>query len=87
MLQIVQKYCPAGNISSLYCVWTIGDDNQNSPLIALWIDPSMRAFEAEFTLAVESDGGEQSASDPGSPVQANATPEAAISKELESFQP
>lgn len=87
MLQIVQNYCPAGNISSLYCVWTIGDDNQNSPLIALWIDPSMRAFEAEFTLAAESDCGEQSASEPGSPAQASATPRVEISKELESFQP
>lgn len=86
MLQIVQKYCPARNISSLYCVWTIGDDNQNSPLIALWIDPSMRAFEAEFALAAESDCGEQSAGEPG-PVQTSAIPEAAISKELESFQP
>ena len=30
--------------SSLYCVWIRVNDVPDAPLVALWIDPQMRAF-------------------------------------------
>jgi hypothetical protein len=33
---------------SLYCVWTHRHGGKGGPLVAVWIDPEMRAFEAEL---------------------------------------
>jgi len=31
----------------LYCVWIRANQNENAPLIRVWIDPSMKMFELE----------------------------------------
>jgi hypothetical protein len=85
MLQTVQKKYPIQKVSSLYCVWTTRDGGPNSPLIAIWIDPSMRGFEGELAFAGESDCTETSAEEPGSSFSANAASESDIATELESF--
>jgi len=85
MLQTVQKKYPAPKVSSLYCVWTTRDGSPNSPLIAIWIDPSMRGFEGELAFAGESDCSETSAEEPGSNFFTIATSESGIATELESF--
>jgi hypothetical protein len=33
---------------SLYCVWIAASEQPNAPLISVWIDPAMRAFEREL---------------------------------------
>src|SRR5579862_2267077 len=55
MLQTVQKKYSAKKVSSLYCVWTTRDGSAGSPLIAVWIDPSIRGFEDEIAFAAESE--------------------------------
>lgn len=30
---------------SLYCVWIRANETPGAPLIAVWVDPQMRAFE------------------------------------------
>jgi hypothetical protein len=65
MLQTVQEKYPGRKVSSLYCVWTTRDGSPNSPLIGLWIEPSMGSFEGEFALAAESDSTKLSAEAPG----------------------
>jgi hypothetical protein len=34
-------------IQGLYCVWIRADETPGAPLIAVWMDAKMRAFEAE----------------------------------------
>jgi hypothetical protein len=34
---------------SLYCVWVRKDDRPSAPLVAIWIDPAMRAFESQVS--------------------------------------
>jgi hypothetical protein len=31
---------------SLYCVWIPAHEGENAPLIQIWIDPSMSAFDS-----------------------------------------
>ncbi len=64
MLQTVQKKYSAKKVSSLYCVWTTRDGSAGSPLIAVWIDPSIRGFEDEIAFAAESEWTEQGAEEP-----------------------
>jgi len=66
MLQTVHQIYPARKASSLYCVWTTRDGSPNSPLIAVWIDPSMRAFEEDFSLTAQSESAEITSEEPGS---------------------
>lgn len=33
---------------SLYCVWIRPSEQPNAPLVSVWIDPAMRAFEGEL---------------------------------------
>jgi hypothetical protein len=33
---------------SLYCVWIAASEQPNGPLVSVWIDPAMRAFEREL---------------------------------------
>jgi hypothetical protein len=33
---------------SLYCVWIAAIEQPNAPLVSVWIDPAMRAFEPEL---------------------------------------
>jgi len=87
MLQTVQEKYPARKVSSLYCVWTTRDGSLNSPLIAVWIDPSMRGFEGEFASANESDCAELSAEEPGGRFPPMAARELELAAELESFPP
>jgi hypothetical protein len=32
--------------ASLYCVWIRAHEDENAPLICVWIDPSMTMFES-----------------------------------------
>lgn len=34
---------------SLYCVWVRKDDHPSAPLVAIWVDPAMRAFESQVS--------------------------------------
>jgi hypothetical protein len=34
---------------SLYCVWVRKDDHPGAQLVAIWIDPAMRAFESQVS--------------------------------------
>jgi len=84
MLQTVKKYQPAGKVSSLYCVWTTRDGTPGSPLIAVWIDPSMRAFAGESSLAAQSDSEEVCSDEPGSCGVVSASPQMEIPEESKS---
>jgi hypothetical protein len=33
---------------SLYCVWIAASEQPNAPLVSVWIDPAMRAFERKL---------------------------------------
>jgi hypothetical protein len=33
---------------SLYCIWIAASEQLNAPLVSVWIDPAMRAFEREL---------------------------------------
>jgi hypothetical protein len=33
--------------SNLYCVWIRANETPGAPLVAVWVDSKMRAFEAE----------------------------------------
>jgi hypothetical protein len=66
MLQTIHKNYRAGEASSLYCIWTTRDGTPGSPLIAVWIDPSMRAFEGESSSTAQSDSEEVCSDEPGS---------------------
>lgn len=33
--------------SDLYCVWIRANETPGAPLVAVWVDSKMRAFEAE----------------------------------------
>lgn len=35
---------------SLYCVWIRAHEDENAPLIRVWIDPSMTMFESQATV-------------------------------------
>ena len=86
VLQTIQTNCPAGKVSSLYCVWTTRDGSPNSPLVAIWIDPSMSGFEGEIALAADSDCTELNADEPGGCVCAKEIPRLEILKNLATFQ-
>jgi len=47
MLQTVYNNSRALRASSTYCVWTPRDRNPGSPLVAIWIDSTMSAFERD----------------------------------------
>ena len=66
MLQAVHKNYRAGDASSLYCVWITRDGTPGSPLIAVWIDPSMRAFEGVSPSAAQLDSEAVGSEEPGS---------------------
>ena len=66
VLQAVHKNHSAGKASSLYCVWITREGTPGSPLVAIWIDPSMRAFEEESSSAAQLDSEAVSSEEPGS---------------------
>lgn len=35
---------------SLYCVWIQAHEDENAPLIRVWIDPAMSMFESQATV-------------------------------------
>lgn len=39
--------------SSIYCVWIRANDAPNAPLVAVWIDPQMRALGTSAEAACE----------------------------------
>jgi hypothetical protein len=45
MLQTIHDEYTTPRASSLYCVWIPSRQVPGAPLIALWIDDQMRAFE------------------------------------------
>jgi hypothetical protein len=47
MLQTVHDESAAPRASSLYCVWIPSRLESGPPLVALWIDDQMRAFEQD----------------------------------------
>jgi hypothetical protein len=85
MLQTIQEKHPVRKVSSLYCVWTTRDGNPASPLIVVWIDPSMRGFEAEFTPTAESECTVLNAEEPGGSFHVNAASKPESAAELESY--
>jgi hypothetical protein len=83
MLQAVHKNYLADKASSLYCIWTTRDETPGSPLIAVWIDPSMRAFEGESSSNAQADSEAVISEEPGGrPVMGPAN-RPQTSKELE----
>lgn len=46
-LQFIHKTNRAFGASSLYCQWVSMRWREGERLVAIWIDPAMRAFEAE----------------------------------------
>lgn len=66
MLQAVHKNQRAAQASSLYCVWTTRDGNLGSPLVAVWIDSSMGAFESDCSSKAAADTVEMGQTNPGS---------------------
>jgi hypothetical protein len=35
---------------SLYCIWIRAHEGENAPLIRVWIDPSMTAFDSQAKI-------------------------------------
>lgn len=55
MLQTIHEQTALPRASSLYCVWIPSGQESGPPLIALWIDDEMRAFEPAFVPEVPAD--------------------------------
>jgi hypothetical protein len=53
VLQSVNKELRGSKASSLYCIWIENEQQAGSPLIAIWIDSEMIAFDHQFTSAGE----------------------------------
>lgn len=47
MLQAVNIAARVRQSASLYCVWIRQTQAEDAPLVAVWIDPEMRAFTGE----------------------------------------
>jgi hypothetical protein len=48
MRNVTNNHRNPGARQSLYCVWIVASEQPNAPLVRVWIDPAMRAFESEF---------------------------------------
>lgn len=66
MLQTVHNNYRVLQASSLYCVWTPRDGNPGSPLVAIWIDSAMTAFEGERCAGMLEEAVELNSEEPGS---------------------
>lgn len=53
MLQAIHQKDGPGRASSIYCRWIRSDQREGSPLVAVWIDSEMRAFEGEFVASCD----------------------------------
>jgi hypothetical protein len=42
-----------GTTQNLYCVWIRADETPSAPLIAVWMDTKMRAFEGSGEAAAK----------------------------------
>ncbi len=63
-LQFIHKTNGASKASStMYCRWVTTKQGKGERLVAVWIDPEMRAFETEF--AVETQRNEKPTSNVG----------------------
>ena len=78
MLHAVHRKYRTREASSLYCVWTSRDGSSNSPLIAIWIDPSMCGFEEEASSTAQSDSEEVRSDEPGGCALVSAGPQVEI---------
>jgi hypothetical protein len=85
MLQSIHEIYPTAKASSLYCVWATRDGTANSPLIAVWIDPSMRVFEGEMSLNAQTETEEVSSDDPGGWALTSARPGSESTEEMGDF--
>jgi len=85
MLQTIHEIYPARKASSLYCIWTTTDGRPNSPLVALWIDPSMHTFEGEFSLTAQADSAEITSDEPGGCALTTLAVRTATTEEMDSF--
>lgn len=73
MLQTVHNNSQATRASYLYCVWTPRDGNPGSPLVAIWIDSNMTAFERESCARTPEEAVELNSEEPGGCVAAVQT--------------
>jgi hypothetical protein len=48
VLQTLNKKLRGGEASSLYCVWVRKEECAAAPLVCIWIDRRMSAFEGQF---------------------------------------
>jgi len=48
MLQTIHQKGGAPRASSIYCKWIRDIAREGAPLVAVWIDSAMRAFEREI---------------------------------------
>jgi hypothetical protein len=45
MTNYINNSAKINDRKGLYCVWVPAHDNGNAPLISIWIDPTMAAFD------------------------------------------
>ncbi len=50
MLDFIFKRKNSVPRASLYCVWFRAQEDENAPLIRVWIDPSMSMFGSQATV-------------------------------------
>jgi len=55
-LQFIHKINHPSKASSLYCQWVSMPWREGERLLAIWIDPEMRAFKAEFARETRRNG-------------------------------
>jgi len=53
MLQAIHQKGGAPRASSIYCKWIRDNTREGAPLVAVWIDSEMRAYEREFASESE----------------------------------
>lgn len=82
MLQTIDRKKEVARASSIYCRWIRSEQREGSPLVAVWIDSEMRAFEGEFAGGSEAQPLEESAlEEPGRRV-AVESPKYAVAIEI-----
>ena len=48
MQEVMNQHNDVDARQPLYCVWIAANERPNAPLVSVWIDPAMRAFEQEL---------------------------------------
>jgi hypothetical protein len=68
MLQAIYMKTGVPQASSLYCQWIGVERPEATCLVAVWIDPQMRAFEVECAISCDAEGsGEELVPERGEP--------------------